>query len=84
MLSRTAYKGVRIDWGLDQCAAALPQPATRSRPPVMAVPSIQSSMTNTYALLDTGSEIDSDAPNESFMMNIIPPNRNKWANAAVA
>lgn len=65
MLSRTAYKGTRIDWGSDRCAAALPQPATRSCPPVMHIPSIPSSMTNTYALLDTGSEIDSDEPNES-------------------
>ena len=83
MMSRTVYKGTRIDWGSDRCAAALPQPAMRSRPPVMRVPSIPFSMTNTYALLDTGSEIDSDGPNESFMSNGIPLDRNDWARAAV-
>ncbi|KAF3034848.1 hypothetical protein E8E11_003103 [Didymella keratinophila] len=84
MMSRTIYKGIRIDWGSDQCAAALPPPAMRSRPPAMRLSSIPFSMSNTYALLDTGSEIDSDGPNESFMSNGIPLDRNDWTCAAVA
>jgi hypothetical protein len=84
MMSRTVYKGTRIDWGPDQCAAALPQPAMRSRPPVTRIPPVPFSMTNPYAPLDTGSEIDSDGPNELFRSNGIPLDRNDWASAAVA
>lgn len=84
MMSRTIYKGTRIDWAPDECAAALPQPSMRTRPPVMRIPSVPLSMTNTYALLDTSSEIDSDGPTESFMSNGILLDRNDWASAAVA
>lgn len=84
MMSRTVYKGTRIDWGSDECATALPQSTTRSRPPVMRIPSVPFSMTNTYALLDTGSEIDSDGLNESFVSSGILLDRNDWASAAAA
>ncbi|KAF2632471.1 hypothetical protein BU25DRAFT_454789 [Macroventuria anomochaeta] len=84
MMSRTIYKGTRIDWAPDECAAPLPQPSMRTRLPVMRVPSIPLSMTNTYALLDTGSDIDSDAQTESYISNGIRLDRNDWAKAAVA
>ncbi|KAF1932994.1 uncharacterized protein M421DRAFT_1566 [Didymella exigua CBS 183.55] len=84
MMSRTVYKGTRIDWASDECAAALPQPSMRTRAPVMHMPSVPFSMTNTYALLDTVSEVDSDGPNESFGSNGILLNHNDWASAAVA
>ncbi|KAJ4382104.1 hypothetical protein N0V86_002433 [Didymella sp. IMI 355093] len=84
MMSRMVYKGTRIDWAPDECAAALPQPIMRSRSPVMRIPSVPFSTTNAYALLDTGSEIDSDGPNESFVSNGIPLDRNNGASAVVA
>ncbi|KAF3031671.1 hypothetical protein E8E12_001339 [Didymella heteroderae] len=84
MMSRTVYKGTRIDWGPDECAAALPQSIMRSRPPVMRIHSVPFSMMNTYALLDTSSEIDSDGPNESFMSNGVLLDRNDWASASVS
>lgn len=71
MMSRTIYKGTRIDWAPDECATALPQPSMRTRPPVTRIPSVPLPMTNTYALLDTGSEIDSDGHTDSFMSNDI-------------
>lgn len=84
MMSRTIYKGTRIDWAPDECASSLPPPSMRTRPPIMRTPSMPRSMMNTYALLDTSSEIDSDSQTESYMSNGICPDRNDWANAAVA
>ena len=84
MLSRTVYRGTRIDWAPDECAAALPQPSVRSRPPVMRLSSVPLLMSNTYAPLDTGSEVELEGPNESFRSNGILLDRSEWASAAVA
>lgn len=84
MMSRTIYKGTRIEWALDECAAPLPQTSMRTRPPVMHVPSIPLSTANTYAPLETGSDVDSDSQTEYHMSKGIYLNRNDWSNAAVA
>ena len=84
MMSRTVYKGMRIDWAPDECAAPLPQPAIRIRLPAVHVPSMPLPMVNTYALLDTGSDVDSDSQTESYMSKGIRLNCNDWANSAVA
>ncbi|KAF1355648.1 hypothetical protein EJ07DRAFT_181988 [Lizonia empirigonia] len=84
MMSRTLYKGVRIDWGRDECAAPLPQPNMKARPPVMKIPSMALPLTNTYALLDTSSDIDSDSQTELYMSNGIRLDRNDWNDTVVA
>lgn len=84
MMSRSVYKGARIDWASDDCAATIPHPPMRSHPSVMRIPSSPFSTTNGYALLDTGSEIDSDGPNEPSKLNDVLFDRNDWAGAAVA
>ncbi|KAJ4333148.1 hypothetical protein N0V95_009502 [Ascochyta clinopodiicola] len=84
MMSRTNYKGTRIEWGLDECAAPLPQLSTKPRAPVANTPSIPVPMANTYALLDTSSDVDSDSQTEQYLSNGIRLDRNDWVNAAVA
>lgn len=84
MLSRKVYKGTRIDWAPDECAAALPQPSMRSRPSIMRLSSVPLSMRNTFTPLDTGSEIDLEGPNESFKSDGILLDRSDWDSAAVA
>ena len=84
MMSRTVYRGTRIDWVPDECAVPLPQPNMRARPPLMHVASTPLSMGNTYALLDTGSDVDSDSPTEPYMSNGIRLDCHDWNDAAVA
>ncbi|KAH6616802.1 carbon-nitrogen hydrolase [Boeremia exigua] len=81
MMSRAVYKGVRIEWGPDECAAPLPQPESRTRPPAMRVPSLPLSMSNIYAPLDTSSELDSDSQTEPYIPDGVRLDRNDWANA---
>jgi hypothetical protein len=84
MMSRTVYKGMRIDWAPDECAAPLPQPSMRARTPITHVTIKPIPITNTYALLDTTSDQDSESQTESCMSNGIRLDRSSWADAAVA
>lgn len=83
MMSRTAYKGLRIDWCPDECAAPLPRPSLKVQTPAPAVPMKPMPITNRYHLLDTGSDLDSDSEESSYITSGIPVNNN-WADAAVA
>jgi hypothetical protein len=82
MMSRTSYKGLRIEYFPDECAGPLP--------PVMAhvfKPSAVSKtkpITNTYAVLDTGSETESDSENESYLTEGIRIDHHNWADAIAA
>ena len=84
MMSRSTYKGTRIDWASDECALPLPQLATRTRIPAVHASRMYLNLVNTYAILDTGSDIDSDSQTEPYMSNGICLNHNDWANTAVA
>jgi len=90
MMSRTIYKGRRIDWGLDECAAPLPQPGMRARSSAMRIPVMPLPVMNTYAALDTGSETDSgletdsDSQSKSYKPVGIYLEHSSLANAAVA
>lgn len=84
MMSRTVYKGTRIDWAPDECAAPLPQPSMRARAPAVHVPIKPVPITNMYALLDTGSNEDSDSQTESYMSNSIRLDCSNWAETAIA
>ena len=83
MMSRTAYKGTRFDWAPDECAAPLPRPAMKARPLGMPTSSSQLSSTNTYAILDTGSEVDSELQSEAFLSEGIYIDHSDWADVAV-
>ncbi|KAF2687407.1 hypothetical protein K458DRAFT_415662 [Lentithecium fluviatile CBS 122367] len=85
MMSRTPYKGLRIDWYPDECAAPLPRPSPSPKahgaPP--AIPMKPMPITNPYTLLDTGSERESESEDDSYMSSGVRVN-NQWADAVVA
>lgn len=84
-MSRTAYKGVRIDWYPDECAGPLPRANSQPRAPAPLVSLKPVPITNPYALLDTGSDIDSESDeDESYGVNGIPVDGYKWADTVVA
>ncbi|CAO2647855.1 Nn.00g087770.m01.CDS01 [Neocucurbitaria sp. VM-36] len=60
MMSRTAYKGTRIDYYPDDCAAPLPRPSNKIYIPVQHVSMKSMPVKNQYALLDNGSNSSSD------------------------
>jgi hypothetical protein len=81
MMSRTAYKSLRIDWYADECAAPLPRPVVRSQLPSM--PMKPAPITNPYAVLDTeGSDTESEDDDHSYLTNGI--SLNNWADTIVA
>jgi hypothetical protein len=84
MMSRTAYKGLRIDYYPDECSAPLPRPATK----VHVAPSTAlkpKPIMNAYALLDTGSDDDdSESEEDSYITEGIRIDQHNWANATVA
>ncbi|KAJ5020605.1 carbon-nitrogen hydrolase [Bipolaris maydis] len=65
MMSRTAYKGARIEYYPDECAQPLPQPtkayAQPQRTHVKTAP-----LVNQYALLDIGSDDESESDEDSY------------------
>lgn len=83
MMSRTAYKGLRIEWYPDECATPLPKPALRVHTSAQAIPVKAVPITNRYTLLDIDdADVDSDEE-EEYMTSGIPVNEN-WADAALA
>lgn len=67
MMSRAIYKGARFEWAPDECAAPLPRSGTKTHQTAVSRASMLFKTTNTYAPLDTGSEIDSDLHSESYV-----------------
>ncbi|KAF2853004.1 carbon-nitrogen hydrolase [Plenodomus tracheiphilus IPT5] len=65
MMSRTVYKGLRVDYCPDECAESLPRLDTKAQPSVRHVPIKSMPIVNQYALLGTGSDDESD--NDSTM-----------------
>lgn len=83
MMSRTVYKGLRIDWSPDECAAPLPRSSLKMQPPAPTISMKPVPIANPYALLDTESDLDSDSEDESFRTNGIKVS-NQWADTVVA
>ncbi|KAF2271785.1 uncharacterized protein EI97DRAFT_242673 [Westerdykella ornata] len=81
MMSRTAYKGLRIDWYPDECAAPLPKVIRRvqsspSQPSMKSKP-----FSNPYGVLDDCPvNSDADSEDESYLSNGV---RLNWADPAV-
>ena len=69
MMSRTAYKGLRIDWCRDECAGPLPTPsAAKARVPEPRKAPVSPAFVNRFSLLNADvSEADSDS--ESYLSN---------------
>lgn len=86
MMSRTTYKGLRIDWYPDECATPLPQSLnfSKSYTPVSRSVSVKPVATiNPYNLLNAGGTDASSDDEESLSLNEGVPVTN-WAEAAVA
>lgn len=83
MMSRTAYKGLRIDWCPDECAAPVPSFSSKTHTAAPSIPMKPMPITNRYTLLDTGSELDSDSEEGSYMTSGVRVN-NQWADGVVA
>ncbi|KAG9379428.1 hypothetical protein A1F94_009784 [Pyrenophora tritici-repentis] len=83
MMSRTTYKGTRIEYYPDECAEALPRP-TKTQNPVSRAPVKPMPVVNQYALLDTGSDDDSQSDEESYMTNGVKVDGYHWADSVVA
>jgi hypothetical protein len=82
MMSRTAYKGLRIEYFPDECAGPLPRVKVHVATP-SAISKIRP-ITNTYAVLDTGSEAESDSESESYLTEGVRINHRNWADATAA
>lgn len=83
MMSRTTYKGLRIDWYPDECALPLPKPSVRAQTASYIAPTKAVPIANRYMLLDAdGLDTESDEDDESYRMNGI--RIHNWADTAVA
>lgn len=83
-MSRTAYKGLRIEYGADECAAAIPTPKAHiARTAPISKPRLT---TNTYAILelDTGSDDLSSSEEDSYLTEGVRVDRYHWADATAA
>ncbi|KAF1841900.1 carbon-nitrogen hydrolase [Cucurbitaria berberidis CBS 394.84] len=83
MMSRTAYKGTRIDYYPDECAAPLPRSTSKAHTPVPHVSMKPMPITNQYALLEIESECSSDSDDESYMTHGIRVDGHNWADTAL-
>ena len=81
-MSRSVYKGLRIDWFPDECAAPLRREPVKTRSVLPAVCVKPMSVVNQFSLLDTGSDADTDSEDNSGITSGIPVNI-QWADAAV-
>ncbi|KAF2033592.1 hypothetical protein EK21DRAFT_98020 [Setomelanomma holmii] len=84
MMSRTAYKGSRVEHYPDECAAPLPQPPKNHYSTAPPAPAKSKPITNAYALLDTGSDLESESEEESYMSEGVRVDQHAWRNMAVA
>jgi hypothetical protein len=83
MMSRTAYKGSRVEHYPDECAAPLPQLTKKHySAPTASVKS--KSVTNVYALLDTGSDLGSDSEEEACIAEGVRIDQHIWRDATIA
>jgi hypothetical protein len=83
MMSRTIYKGMRIEYYPDECAGPLPQPK-KANTPIARVPMKPAPVINQYALLDTGSDDGSESEEESYRTHGVQVDGYHWADGVVA
>lgn len=84
MMSRSAYKGLRIEYYPDECAAPLPRPTSKSYVTPLSTGMKPKPITNAYALLDTGSDDDTQSENESYLTEGVRVDQYQWASATAA
>jgi hypothetical protein len=84
MMSRTAYKKFRVEYYPDECAEPLPQLQPKARVPAPHLPTKPMPIVNQYALLDTGSDVDSGSETESYLVDGIRLDGHSWADPTAA
>jgi hypothetical protein len=84
MMSRTAYKGLRIEYYPDDCAAPIPHPAIKTYTPTSTGVQKGKPITNVYSILGTGSDEDSASDDESYITEGVCIDRHNWADAVAA
>lgn len=83
LLSRTAYKGLRIEWYPDECATPLPQPLPRHHQTNQCPPAKSLQSANPYSLLGADlSDAGSDNTTDSGMPNGNGVRLTNWADGA--
>ncbi|KAG9192637.1 hypothetical protein G6011_11371 [Alternaria panax] len=82
MMSRSVYKGTRIEYYPDECAGPLPQPK-KAYAPIARMPMKPTPVVNQYALLDTGSDDDSESEEESYKTHGVQVDGYHWADSVV-
>jgi hypothetical protein len=83
MMSRTAYKGLRIEYFADECAGPLPC-VHKAHVPTPPAAFKSKPITNTYAILDTESDLESNSEDESYITEGICIDRHHWVDATAA
>ena len=83
MMSRSIYKGTRIEYYPDECAGPLPQPK-KTHVPVARMPTKPAPVVNQYAILDTGCDDGSESEEESYRTHGVQVDGYHWADAVVA
>lgn len=83
MMSRTGYKGMRIEYYPDECAEPLRQPAKVSghvqHAPLKPAPPV-----NQFALLDIGTDDDSESEDDSYGIHGVNVGSGRLANGITA
>ncbi|PVI06202.1 hypothetical protein DM02DRAFT_38092 [Periconia macrospinosa] len=82
-MSRSVYKGLRIDWHPDECAVPLPRKAAKSDNSLPTVALKSMSTANRYSLLETEWDDESDSDDGSSVVGNFHITR-EWSDTAVA
>ncbi|KAH9871947.1 hypothetical protein J1614_006206 [Plenodomus biglobosus] len=83
MMSRTVYKGLRVEYYADECAGPLPKLDMRVRPPVRPRQMKPMPIVNQYALLETGTDDDSDTDSTTYPQRGIRVDVDHWSSIMV-
>ncbi|KAH7380720.1 hypothetical protein BKA66DRAFT_128719 [Pyrenochaeta sp. MPI-SDFR-AT-0127] len=84
MKSRTKYKGTRIEYYPDECAALLPRLAPKVPAAIPHDSTKPMPISNQYAVLSNGSSYSSDSENDMSMTNGVRIDSRPWADTATA
>ncbi|KAH9877440.1 hypothetical protein IAQ61_002806 [Plenodomus lingam] len=83
MMSRTVYKGLRIEYYPDECAQPLPRLDTRVRPPIRHETTKAIPIVNQYALLGTESDEESETDSTTYPCSGIRVDSDHWSSMLV-
>ncbi|KAI8937028.1 hypothetical protein NX059_006248 [Plenodomus lindquistii] len=83
MMSRTVYKGLRVEYYADECADPLPPRTTRVRPPIRYGQMKPMPVVNQYAILGAGSDDESEDDSTTCPHSGIRLDSDHWSSIMV-